>query len=105
MYFEVPTTRCPRELIGGQFGQAPMATTVLRVELLRFEETMERLQRELADTIEERDRLRAEVDATRVAEASRASASSTAQPATQTGDASVLAPDGVSVMSQSTKDC
>ncbi len=95
--------RCPRELIGGQFGQAPMATTVLRDELLRFEETMERLQRELADTTEERDRLRAEVDATRVAEASRASASSTAQPATQTGD--VLAVDRVSVMSQSTKDC
>jgi hypothetical protein len=80
-----------------------MATSVLRDELLRFEETMERLQRELADATEERDRLRAEVDATRIAEVSRASASSTAQPTAQTGEA--LAADGVTVISQSTKDC
>ena len=80
-----------------------MATSVLRDELLRFEETMERLQRELADATEERDRLRAEVDATRIAEVSRASASSTAQPTAQTGEA--LAADGVTVITQSTKDC
>ena len=78
-----------------------MATSLLRDELLRFEETMERLQRELADATEERDRLRAEVVA--VAEASRASASSTAQPTAQTGD--LLAVDGVAVMSRSAKDC